>query len=170
MQEHKQAALDSLIDKLAKKRASFSTTIHFFAAVVGLSYFSETSDTTLTAAQQSRCKENFKIFMHYAKKMYDKGIEIRIGTDCPYGGKALLSELLLLHEYGFASTAILQIATLNGARALGLNNQYGLIEKGKKANLLIWEKSPLVNYKHFLASKTIIKDGVIQKAEPAGSK
>ncbi|MFI5194445.1 MAG: amidohydrolase family protein [Chitinophagales bacterium] len=127
----------------------------------GLSYFSETRDTTLTPLQLARCKENFNIFMGYAKKMYDKGIQLRIGTDCPYGGKALLSELLLLHEHGFSTTSILQIASLNGAKALGLDNQYGVIEKGKKANLLIWEKSPFVSYRNFLSSKTIIKEGVV---------
>jgi imidazolonepropionase-like amidohydrolase len=161
MHEQKRAALDSLIDKLAKNKASFSTTIHLFAAAFGLSYFSETRDTKLTPAQLIRCKANINIFMHYAKKMYDKGIQIRIGTDCPNGGKAILSELLLLHEYGFSTASILQIATLNGASALGLDGQYGVIEEGKKANLLIWDKSPFINYKNFLSSKIIIKDGVL---------
>jgi len=161
MQEHKRATLDSLIDKLAKNKASFSTTIHLFAAAFGLSYFSETRDTTLTIVQLARCKENFGIFMRYVKNIYDKGIELRIGTDCPFGGKALLSELLLLHEYGFSTASILQIASLNGASALGLDNTYGAIEKGKKADLLIWEKSPFVNYKNFLSSKTIIRGGIV---------
>jgi imidazolonepropionase-like amidohydrolase len=161
MQNEKRGVLDSLIDKLARNKTSFSTTLHLFAAAFGLSYFSETRDTSLTVVQLARCRENFNIFMQYAKKMYDKGIQLRIGTDCPYGGKALLSELLLLHEHGFSTASILQIASLNGAKALGLDNKYGVIEKGKKANLLIWEKSPFLNYRNFLSSKTIVKDGVL---------
>jgi imidazolonepropionase-like amidohydrolase len=155
----KRAALEALINKLANNKTSFSTTIHLFAAAFGLSYFSDTRDASLTASQLARCKENFDIFMQYAKKMYDKGIRLRIGTDCANGGKSLLSELLLLHEHGFSTADFLQIATINGASALGLENQCGVIEKGKKANLLIWDKNPFLDYKNFLSSKTIIKDG-----------
>ena len=95
------------------------------------------------------------------KMLFDKGIKLRIGTDWPSGGKAFVSEQLLLSEYGFAIPEILQISTINGATALGLDNKYGSIKKGKKANLLIWDKSPFENYKNFLASKTIIKDGIV---------
>jgi imidazolonepropionase-like amidohydrolase len=101
--------------------------------------------------------------MGYAKQLFDKGIKLRIGTDCANGGKAIISEQLLLSEYGFTIPAILQISTINGATALGLDNKYGSIEKGRKADLLIWDKSPFDNYKNFLASKIIIKDGVVFK-------
>lgn len=101
--------------------------------------------------------------MSYVKQLFDKGIKLRIGTDCANGGKAIISEQLLLFENGFSVPAILQISTINGATALGLDNKYGSIEKGKRADILIWEKSPFDDYKNFLATKTIIKDGVVYK-------
>ncbi len=88
---------------------------------------------------------------------------MRIGTDCANGGKAIQSEQLLMYENGFSVPTILQISTINGATALGMEHKYGSIEKGKNANLLIWDKSPFDNYKNFLVHKTIIKDGVIYK-------
>jgi hypothetical protein len=39
--------------------------------------------------------------MSYAKQLFDKGIKFRIGTDCANGGKAIISEQLLLARMGF---------------------------------------------------------------------
>jgi hypothetical protein len=159
--DKKPATIDSLINKLSKNNTTFSTSIHLMAEPFGLTYFTTKMDTSLSTEQIARCRENFKIFMSYVKQLFNKGIKLRIGTDWPSGGKAIISEQLLLSEYGFTIPEILQISTINGATALGLDNKYGSIEKGKKADLLIWDKSPFDNYKNFLASKTIIKDGII---------
>jgi imidazolonepropionase-like amidohydrolase len=161
--DKKQPAMDSLIDRLSKNNVTFSTTIHLMAEQFGLTYFTNKTDTSLSKEQIARCRVNFKIFMGYAKQLFDKGIKLRIGTDCANGGKALISEQLLLAENGFSIPAILQISTINGATALGLDNKYGSLEKGKKADILIWDKNPFDNYKNFLSKKTIIKDGVIFK-------
>ena len=161
--DRKQEAMDSLIDKLSKNNVTFSTTIHLMAEQFGLTYFSNQTDASLSKEQIIRCRENFRIFMAYAKQLFDKGIKLRLGTDCANGGKAIISEQLLLSENGFSIPAILQISTINGATALGIDNKYGSIEKGKKADLLIWDKSPFDGYKNFLANKTVIKDGVVFK-------
>lgn len=88
----KPAAIDALIDKLSKNNATFSTSIHLMAEPFGLTYFTSKMDTSLSAAQLARCREYFKIFMGYVKQVYDKGIKLRIGTDWPSGGKAIISE------------------------------------------------------------------------------
>ncbi|MES2775732.1 MAG: amidohydrolase family protein [Bacteroidota bacterium] len=155
-------AMNALIDKLSKNNTTFSTGFHLLAEQFGLTYFTTTKpDTSLSGEQVTRCRENFKIFMDYVKQLLDKGIQLRMGTDWPSGGKAFISEQLLLSEYGFTIPVILQISTINGATALGLNDKYGSIEKGKNADLLIWDKSPFDNYKNFLAGKIIVKDGVV---------
>jgi imidazolonepropionase-like amidohydrolase len=77
------------------------------------------------------------------------------------GGKAILSEMLLLHEAGFSIGDILQIATINGAASMDLGNKYGSIKAGKKANLVIFDKNPFENYKNFLSEKIVIKDGKV---------
>ena len=162
--EKKSAALDLLIDNLAKNNVTFSTTIHLFAEKFGLTYFSNSNnkpDSSWSKKRIQRNADNFKALMLLAKKVYDKGIKIRIGTDCPNGGKAALSEQVLLAQYGFSIPSIIQISTINGATALGFENKYGSIEKGKKADLIIYENNPFDNYNNFLSDRTIIKDGKV---------
>lgn len=155
------AAIDSLINKLAKGNTTYSTGIHLMAEPFGLTYFTTQAATILTPAQTTRCRENFALLMHYVKQLHSKGVQLRIGTDWPQGGKAFISEQLLLAQHGFTIPEILQISTINGAVALGMDDKYGVIEAGRKADLLIWDKSPFKHYRNFLAGKTIIKDGVV---------
>ncbi|MEM6768759.1 MAG: amidohydrolase family protein, partial [Bacteroidota bacterium] len=114
-----------------------------------------------TPEQKLQLKQAFRKMMEMLKYAHDEGVKIRIGTDCREGGKALLSELLLLHEAGFSVGEILQIATINGSNALNIDEQYGTIEVGKQADLILFHRNPFDDYKHFLSEKTIIKGGQI---------
>lgn len=156
---YKKDELNKLIEQLSIEKASFSTTLHFLYQQFSETYFTKPLDTTLTKAQTDRCFENFKILMQNTKKLYDNGVVIRLGSDMANGGKANLSELILLCEYGFTVNDAFKIASLNGAKAIGIENEVGSLKKGKQANLIIWEKSPFDDIKNFISEKTIIKGG-----------
>lgn len=159
--------LTELIDKMAVEDASLSTSIHIFAEKFGLTFFTipplspEEDASSYTQEQIDRGRNNFKIMMDFVKKAHDRGVKLVLGTDSRQGGKAALSEMLLLKEAGFSIADILQIATINGAKAIGLEEKYGSVDAGKKANLVLFSKSPFDDYKNFLAEKVIIKDGII---------
>ena len=82
------------------------------------------------------------------QKMLDKGINVCLGTD----GAASNNSQNMFREMGFlglihkgtgktpqcvSANEVFRIATINGARALGLEKQTGSIEVGKKADLAL---------------------------------
>lgn len=157
--ENKNYEVNELIQQLAQNDATFSTTLGFMHQQFASSHYFPLSQNSLSEEQIQRSKDNFGIMMRYLRKMSDSGIPIRIATDAKFGGKVLLTELKILSEYGFSTEEIFRIATLNGAKAIGLDKEIGSIEKGKTANLIIWEKSPFDNNENFFSLKRIIKNG-----------
>lgn len=81
-------------------------------------------------------------------KMLEKGINVCIGTDGAASNNSLnlfheMSLLALIHK-GVARTPqcisakeVFRIATINGARALGLEKEIGTLEVGKKADIAV---------------------------------
>lgn len=159
--ENKNKETQELIQQLAKNRATFSTTLGLIHQQFNSSHYFPLSQNSLSDEQIKRSKENFGIMMQYLKKMSDSGILIRIATDAKFGGKVLLTELKILSDYGFSTEDVFKIATLNGAQAIGLDKEIGSLEKGKTANLIIWEQSPFNNSENFFSEKTIIKNGTL---------
>ena len=76
-------------------------------------------------------------------------------------GKAALSEMMLFYEAGFAVEDILQIVTINGARAIGLEAFYGSVEMGKRADRVLFEENPFQDYQNSLGGLSVVKDGVV---------
>ncbi len=159
--ENKKSEMNNFIIHLANKKGTISTTIHRIYEQFEPTYFTSSKDNTLSIKQKERCKENFAILMKYARLMHNKGVEIRLGSDMPNGGKVNISELIILSKFGFSISEIFKIACYNGAKAMGIENITGSVEKGKKANLILWDKNPFVNATCFSEKITVIKDGKI---------
>lgn len=81
-------------------------------------------------------------------KMIESGINVALGTDGAASNNrldiitemkyaALLHKLAMLSPSIMAATQVLEMATVNGAKALGLENEVGSLEKGKKADLIL---------------------------------
>jgi imidazolonepropionase-like amidohydrolase len=69
-----------------------------------------------------------------------------IGTDAPqpfvYPGFSLQRELALHLQAGFTGTELLRIASRDAARFLNLQHEFGIIETGARADLLLLDKNP----------------------------
>jgi imidazolonepropionase-like amidohydrolase len=61
---------------------------------------------------------------------------------------------------GIPEVSVLKAATINGARALGVDDQLGSIEPGKLADLVIVQGNPLQDIKAARDVRMVIKNGV----------
>lgn len=79
-----------------------------------------------------------------AGAMHRAGVPIMAGTDTAwldpftYAGFSLHDELALLVRAGLTLAEVLQAATINPARFLGMEKDLGTVEKGKIADLVPW--------------------------------
>ena len=92
------------------------------------------------------------------------GALITLGTDHPSWGEyltpfAVHRELLSLSLSGIPNAAVLRIATINGARAMGLGDRLGSIEAGKWADLVIVRGNPLQDIRQARDARLVIKAG-----------
>jgi imidazolonepropionase-like amidohydrolase len=89
--------------------------------------------------------------MKFVNEYKNRGGRVTVGSDSGFifqlYGFAYIRELELLREAGFHPIEVIMSATLNGAEALGMDNEIGSIEIGKKADLIIIEENPLENLK-----------------------
>ncbi|WP_417856776.1 amidohydrolase family protein [Xanthomarina gelatinilytica] len=123
-----------------------------------ITYYKANSDTmyanvfgdapkNIIANNFSRISKQGKLSMKY---MHDNDGKLLFGTDTPssptYGnppGYNGYLEMLEMESAGIPLSQILASATIENAKAFKLENLYGKVEQGKKANLLILNKNPL---------------------------
>lgn len=98
--------------------------------------------------------------------LYDAGGGhlLTVGTDEPVyttllPGFAYHRELLAMTYAGLPNAVVLKAATINGARALGVDGTLGSIEEGKRADLVIVEGNPLEDIKAARQIQYVIKNG-----------
>ena len=98
------------------------------------------------------------------KLLQDKSVNFLAGTDYPnaytYPGFSLHEELqIFVEEAGFSPLEALQTATLNPAIFMEKESEFGTVEMGKLANLVLLNKNPLVDIKNTTTIEAVILSG-----------
>jgi hypothetical protein len=93
--------------------------------------------------------------------LYKKGITLVPGTDDSPPGLVLHSELEAWVKAGIPASAVLSMATLGGARFVGMDNQIGTIAPGKLADLYLVEGDPTQDITAIRKGRLALKGGVI---------
>lgn len=104
-----------------------------------------------TTQDEIEWKANYRIWMQFVNEYKNRGGRVTTGSDAGFifklFGFGYIRELELLQEAGFHPREVVQAATMNGAELLGMADQIGTVELGKKADLVIIGENPIANFK-----------------------
>ncbi|MGH7563561.1 MAG: amidohydrolase family protein [Gemmatimonadota bacterium] len=119
------------------------------------------SDSTFVALQRQR----FQNGLENARRVFEAGIPVVVGTDAgnpgTLHGPSIYREMELLVEAGLAPMDVLVAATLNGARAMGREEELGTVLEGKLADLIVLGADPLADIRNVRSVEWVIKAGVL---------
>ena len=97
------------------------------------------------------------------RTVWDAGIPVAMGTDAgnvgTLHGPSVFRELGLMVQAGLTPLQVLRAATVNGARAMGMEHDLGTLAPGKLADLLILDGDPLAEVQNLARIHRVIKDG-----------
>ncbi len=107
--------------------------------------------------------------MSNLKKLVDAGITIATGTDAGNIGTQHVSsyfdELKAMQQSGMNAWNILQASTINGAKAVNKQMEFGAVKKGLRADLLLLKKDPTESIAAWQSIDWIINKGVAMKPD-----
>jgi imidazolonepropionase-like amidohydrolase len=100
------------------------------------------------------------------KALHDGGVRIVAGTDYGLPGFSLLRELELYVEAGLTPLEALRSATAVPADVMRLSNEAGTLEPGKRADLVVLDRDPLLDIHNIRSSRWVVANGrMFQTAE-----
>jgi hypothetical protein len=117
-----------------------------------------------TTEDEMYWKENYRLWMAAVRDFARMGGLVGCGEDAGFiymmYGFTYLRELELMQEAGFHPIDIIQQATGNNARILGLEDRLGRVREGFLADLILVGENPLANFKYLYPSGVLdLKDG-----------
>jgi len=111
-----------------------------------------------SSTDEAYWKENYRIWMAALRDFERRGGLIGAGEDAGFiyemYGFALIRELELQQEAGFQPLKVIQHATFNNARILGMEDRIGRVRPGHLADLIVVNGNPLEDLKVLYATGT----------------
>ena len=100
------------------------------------------------------------------KKVAGAGIPIAMGTDAgnplTLHGPAVYAEMEAMQAAGLTPLQVLTASTRGGAQAMGREKDFGTVEKGKQADLLIVAADPAADTANLRKVRFVVRGGVMR--------
>lgn len=116
-----------------------------------------------SASDRRRMAAAWPKLLSLVRKYHDAGILLTAGSDVTNAwvipGESLHQELELLASAGLPPAEVLRIATRNGARALGQERDFGTLEAGRRADLVVLSRDPLVRIGNTRSIEHVMQGG-----------
>jgi hypothetical protein len=93
--------------------------------------------------------------------LHRAGVPIVAGTDQTVPGYSLYREIELYVQAGFTPMEAIQAATIVPARVMGLDEELGTVEAGKRADVIIVDGNPLESIHNIRKVEFVISNGVM---------
>lgn len=111
----------------------------------------------------STMRYDYEIAKQITIQAYKAGITIDAGTDVDQKEFVQKEMELLVKDAGFTTIDAITAGTLNGAKALHIDNKVGTVSSGKTADLMLLNKNPLENIENIESVFLVIKNGKLFK-------
>jgi hypothetical protein len=127
-------------------------------------------DLPLTEAQRKLIQEGKPwspnpVTLRNLRRLLDAGVNVAAGTDAgnpgTFHGPALFTEFKVMLQAGLKPAEILASATLAAARTLGKEKEFGSIEAGKRADLVVLDADPLADILNVRRIHRVVKGGTV---------
>lgn len=111
-------------------------------------------------------KERESLVAANLKKVAEAGIPVAMGTDAgnplTLHGPAVYAEMEAMQAAGLTPLQVLTAATRGGALAMGREKDFGTVEKGKQADLLIVAADPAATVANLRKVRYVVRGGVMR--------
>ena len=114
-----------------------------------------------------RYNQSDQIMASNLKKCWKRGIKIAVGTDAGNPGTlhgiSIYDELEKMQDAGIPPVELITMATKNGALAMRRAKDFGTLEEGKFADLIILEKDPSATISNIRSISHVMRGGKLRR-------
>lgn len=142
--------MSALIERLAETGTAIDPTLYVHRR-------QESLRNSVSMESFDRALGGYAGMKAFVRRAVEAGVPLLAGTD----NVSINNELEAYEEAGVPRARILEAATINGARWIGAGDEFGTVEVGKRANLLLVEGDPLADIGALRAVELVLKDGVV---------
>lgn len=112
--------------------------------------------TRFSLADFATASESYRRMNRFVRRAHESGVMILAGTD---GGS--LNDEMEAYAAGLSNGDVLRAATVNGARWLGREEEFGTIQPGRRADFVLVDGDPLRDIRDARKVSAVVKEGRI---------